>query len=65
MKYKYKLKVSAYFIESAKNTSADILSRGKTPRWLRKRGVRHFVSVKDIDIILSNPIMYWKKILSV
>ena len=65
LKYKYKLKVSAYFIESAKNTSADILSRGKTPSWLRKRGVRYVVSVKDIDIILSNPIMYWNKILSV
>ena len=65
LKYKYKLKISAYFFESAKNTSADMLSRGKTPSWLRKRGVRYVVSVKDIDIILSNPIMYWKKILSV
>ena len=65
LKCKYKLKVSAYFIESAKNTSADILSRGKTPKWLKKRGVRYYVSVKNIDIILSNPIRYWKKILSV
>ena len=64
MKYKYDLKISTYFIESSKNTSADMLSRGKIPEWLEKRGVRYHIAIEKIDKILSNPIKFWKKALS-
>ena len=64
MKLKYNLKISVYFIESSKNTSADRLSRGETPDWLKKRGVRYKATLENIDKILSNPISFWKKALS-
>ena len=60
MKFKYNLKVSAYFIESSKNTSADMLSRGKIPEWLEKRGIKYNVNMVSIEEILSNPINFWK-----
>ena len=64
MKLKYNLKVSVSFIKSNANTTADMLSRGVTPEWLKIRGVRHTVKIKNIEKILSNPISFWKKALS-
>ena len=64
MKLKYNLKVSVAYIRSSANTSADLLSRGKTPRWLKKRGIRHKISLEKIDEILLNPIIFWKNALS-
>ena len=64
IKLKYNLKVSIYYIESSKNTSADWLSRGKTPRWLAVRGIKCDVVMEKIDRILENPIKFWKKTLS-
>ena len=64
MKFKHNLKVSAYYIESSKNTSADALSRGKVPDWLQKRGVKYDVKMSDIDKILIDPIAFWTKALS-
>ena len=63
-KLKYNLKVSAFFIKSASNTSADSLSRGHTPRWLKERGTELPIEMKKIDRILSDPISAWKKVLS-
>ena len=42
IKLKYNLKVSVFYIESSKNTSADMLSRGVTPKWL---------STRELDVI--------------
>ena len=38
LKYQYTLKVAVRNIPSHKNRLADLLSRNKTPRWLRRRG---------------------------
>ena len=65
IKIKYNLKVSVSYIKSSANTSADMLSRGKTPRWLKTRGKRHNISLKEIEKLLLNPIEFWKKALSV
>ena len=64
MKRKYNLKVSVFYIKSSANTSADLLSRGVTPKWLKNRGVKLNVSIDLIDKMLLNPIAYWKKALS-
>ena len=64
MKLKYDLKVSVFFIKSSSNTTADLLSRGKTPHWLKNRGVRCTVKIKNIEKILTNPISFWKTALS-
>ena len=64
MKLKYNLKISVFYIKSNANTSADRLSRGVIPEWLRNRGVKLAVSIDVIDKILLNPIAYWKNALS-
>ena len=38
LKYQYTLKVAVRYIPSQKNRIADLLSRNKIPRWLRRRG---------------------------
>ena len=64
MKQKYKLKVSVFYIKSSANTSADLLSRGVTPKWLLNRGVKLNISIDLIDRMLLNPIAHWKNALS-
>ena len=64
IKLKYNLKISVFYIESSKNTSADMLSRGITPRWLSTREVRCDMQIEKIDKILLNAIRFWKKTLS-
>ena len=64
LKLKYNLKVSVRYIKSSANTSADMLSRGKTPRWLKKRGVKYKTVMGRVERILKNPIIFWKKALS-
>ena len=61
MKLKYNLKVSVFYIKSSANVTADSLSRGVTPRWLRQRGPVHRLEMEKIDKILSYPIKFWKK----
>ena len=63
IKLKYNLKVSVFYIKSSANVTADLLSRGVTPRWLIQRGANHRVDMEKIDYILSNPIKVWKKAL--
>ena len=41
--------------------TADSLSRGVIPRWLKQRGIEQFVDMKKFDNILSYPIKFWKK----
>ena len=65
VKLKYNLKVSVSYIKSSSNTSADMLSRGRTPRWLKTRGTKFKVSLYNIEKLLLDPIKYWKKALSV
>ena len=63
VKLKFNLKVSAVYIKSSSNVSADALSRGKIPRWLEMRGERVSINMQRIDRILLRPISFWKKAL--
>ena len=64
MKLKYNLKISVFFIKCSANTTADLLSRGEIPQWLKNHGDRHILKIEKIDKILSNPIYFWKTALS-
>ena len=59
-KFKFGLKVKAFYIKSCQNTSADDLSRGGTPRWLVSRGVEQKVNVCQIMKLIDNPLPFWK-----
>ena len=59
-KYKFHLRVKAFYIKSRHNVSADMLSRGGTPRWLRSRGVEVKNNVRKIIRLLDNPLPFWK-----
>ena len=65
VKLKYNLKTSTFYIKSSCNSSADALSRGQIPRWLKIRGKRVHIDMEKIDRILLNPILSWKKALLV
>ena len=64
IKLRYNLKVSVFYIKSSANTSADMLSRGTTPRWLKNHGIKYDVTINYIDKILLNPIRFWKNAIS-
>ena len=64
MKLKYNLKVTVFYIKSSANVTADALSRGGVPKWLRNRGKQYNVNIKNIDKILLDPIKFWKNALS-
>ena len=63
-KAKYGLKVKAVYLPSVKNNSADALSRGKTPVWLRRRGVRKKIEFKKLFALLNNPLAFWEKLVN-
>ena len=60
--YKYAggLKVTAHYIKSAHNTSADLLSRGQMPRWLQQQGVKLRINNYTILKLIGNPAAIWK-----
>ena len=64
IKLRYNLKISVFYIKSSANTSADMLSRGITPKCLKNRGVKYDVTINYIDKILIDPIKFWKNSLS-
>ena len=41
------------------------MSRGEIPDWLKKRGVRYNVDLKDVDKIWPTLIAFWSKALAV
>ena len=61
-KAKYMLRVKAYHIKSEHNVSADALSRGITPQWLKRRGSRIRIDIKAILKLIDNPVIFWKTI---
>ena len=61
-KAKYGLKVKAVYIPSSNNTSADALSRGKTPIWLEQRGTKEKVNLLELFRLLDNPKKFWYKL---
>ena len=59
-KFKYGLKVKAFYVKSSHNTSADALSRGYIPHWLKMRGVTRNVVGKELSQLLTTPLPFWK-----
>ena len=59
-KFRFRLRVKAYYIESNKNTSADDLSRGRTPLWLSRGGVRVKNDIRKLIKLVNNPLPFWK-----
>ena len=59
-KYKFELRIKAFYIKSSHNTSADALSRGRTPFWLTQRGRELEPDVKQIIELIVNPLPFWK-----
>ena len=60
-KAKYGLKVKTAYIKSSHNTSADALSRGRIPYWLKVRGKELKVDLSNIIELINNPLPFWKK----
>ena len=52
IKYAFLLKLSVRYIPSGKNRTADSLSRGRVPTWLKHRGTRIFPILSSLlDLI--------------
>ena len=58
-KFQFGLRVKAYYIKSRHNTSADLLSRGHTPKWLALRGTELENDLQEIMQLLYNPLPFW------
>ena len=61
-KFKYGLRVKAFYIKSKHNTSADALSRGNTPDWLRRRGIKRVFNENEPTQLLTAPLTFWKTV---
>ena len=59
MKYKLECKVSPFWIPSDANRTADTLSRGTIPSWLKRRGIRRRLSRTDARLLRKCPIKTW------
>ena len=62
-KHKYRFKISTCHISGVGNTSADQLSRGAIPKWLKMYGSRFDVNVHLLVDLLSTPLKAWKRVL--
>ena len=61
IKYTVECKISATWLPSAANSSADDLSRNKTPNWLERCGRRRSIDVKLLALLISDPISCWRQ----
>ena len=61
MKYSAECKLSIQWIPSKSNVSADMLSRGATPRWLRQQGRKMAVNFNLLKSYLDDPISAWRR----
>ena len=59
-KAKYMLRVKAHYIKADHNTSADGLSRGRTPSWLKQRGRKLNIDITQILRLIDDPVPFWK-----
>ena len=60
-KRKNGLKISTFHILGRHNNTADMLSRGKIPRWLINQGKRLEIDITKLHSIISNPLFFWKE----
>ena len=59
-KRKHRLKISVNHIPGYKNNSADKLSRGSIPTWLKLRGKRLKVDLHSLTCLIRNPLRFWE-----
>ena len=63
-KYKVACKVAPRWIPSEHNCTADALSRGRTPRWLRERGTRVYCNLNQLAHDVLHADESWDDILN-
>ena len=63
-KHKFCVKISTHHIPGEGNTSADMLSRGVIPSWLKKFGKQSHVHLNNMADLLVNPLPMWEEVLS-
>ena len=61
-KHMHGVKITTHHIKGVANGSADLLSRGEVPRWLREFGKKIEVDLTHIVDLLTNPLNAWKTI---
>ena len=59
-KQKHALKISVKHIPGSQNNSADLLSRGRVPTWLKLRGTRLKLDVHSLTTLIKNPLAFWE-----
>ena len=57
----FHVKISAHHIKGVANKSADFLSRGEVPLWLRKHGIKINVNLAKVADLLVDPLSAWTK----
>ena len=60
-KRKHALKISVKHIPGSQNNSADELSRGSVPTWLKLRGKRLGVDIHTLTRLVKNPLCLWEQ----
>ena len=62
IKYAFLLKLSVRYIPSGKNSTADSLSRGRIPPWLKHRGTRILPIMSSLVDLIDprNLVTSWK-----
>ena len=60
-KRKHALKISVKHIPGSQNSSADLLSRGRVPTWLKLRGTRLRLDIHSLTTLIKNPLAFWEK----
>ena len=63
-KHKIQLKVSTHHIPGVAKISADSLSRGDTPAWIRKFGKKCHINLDNVADLMVNPLPLFRKVLS-
>ena len=63
-KHRHCVKISTRHIKGIANISADSLSRGNIPVWLKSFGKRCRLNLNNIADILRNPLPEWTKVIS-
>ena len=63
-KHRHRVKISTRHIKGVANISADSLSRGKIPVWLKSFGKKCELNLNNVANILRDPLPEWIKVLS-
>ena len=55
-KHRAECKVRPIWLPSEHNVTADALSRGTVPKWLKRHGVRRRLSRRHVEVLTNNPV---------